>query len=96
MIGKAISKTKLVLLLDILREETDEEHSLTTAQLIGKLEENEIHCDRKTLYSDIQALRDYGFDIEQDASVTCKSRTSAVYIFKYFVRESGRQERFYQ
>ncbi len=67
MLGKAISKTKLILLLDILREETDEEHTLTTAQLIERLEANEIHCDRKTLYSDIQALRDYGFDIIQEA-----------------------------
>jgi predicted DNA-binding transcriptional regulator YafY len=68
MLRKAYLKTKLLLLLDILREETDEEHALTTAELIAYLEENEIHCDRKTLYSDIQALRDYGFDIEQEST----------------------------
>lgn len=47
----------------MLLRETDEDHVLTVAQMVGKLEEREIHAERKSIYNDIDALRDFGFDI---------------------------------
>ena len=59
-------KTKLIYILRILERLTDENHSITTAQIIEKLNELEISADRKTLYSDISTLRELGYDIGQE------------------------------
>ena len=58
-------KTKLIYILRILERFTDENHSITTAQIIEKLNELEVSADRKTLYSDISTLRELGYDIGQ-------------------------------
>lgn len=65
MARSANQKLKLFHLLDILREETDENHLLTTPEIIEKLEARGISAERKALYSDIQALNDYGFTVEK-------------------------------
>ena len=59
-------KTKLIYILRILERLTDENHSITTAQIIEKLNELEVSADRKTLYSDISTLRELGYDIGQE------------------------------
>ncbi len=59
-------KTKTIFLLSLLRERTDEDHPLSTKAILDALEEEGIHCDRKTLYSDMQALIDAGYDIVCD------------------------------
>lgn len=59
-------KTKLLYILRILESFTDENHSITTAQIIEKLNELEVSADRKTLYSDISTLRELGYDIGQE------------------------------
>ena len=56
-------KIKLLLLYDILRRETDEDHPLSTYQLIDKLKEKGISCDRKVLYDDINQLNEYGYEV---------------------------------
>ncbi len=56
-------KLKLYYLSKILLEKTDEEHYLSMPQIQKLLEEYEITADRKSLYSDIEALRQIGFDI---------------------------------
>ncbi len=56
-------KLKLLHLMDILRTETDPEHGLTMPQLIEKLAEQSLPAERKSLYRDIEALRDFGMDI---------------------------------
>ena len=61
-------KTKLIYILRILERFTDENHSITTAQIIEKLNELEISADRKTLYSDISTLRELGYDIGQEST----------------------------
>lgn len=48
---------------EILCQETDEDNPLGTTMLISKLNMSGIDCDRKTLYKDIKALNDYGFDV---------------------------------
>ena len=56
-------KLKLIYLLHILMEQTDDEHGLTGQELIEALISYGIHIERKTLYSDIALLQDYGVDI---------------------------------
>lgn len=56
-------KTKLLLLLDYLRRETDEEHPASTQALIGHLAAHGVSAERKSVYADLDALADYGLDI---------------------------------
>ncbi len=56
-------KTKLFTLLEILHSETDDEHFLSLVDIQKKLAERNIKVERKTLYKDIEALREYGYDI---------------------------------
>lgn len=56
-------KLKILYILDYLQKESHQEHPVGTAELIKMLESHGILCDRKTIYSDIAALQDYGADI---------------------------------
>ena len=51
--------------LKLLSENTDEEHPASTADIIAYLEANDIHSERKSIYDDIEKLRDFGYDILQ-------------------------------
>ena len=59
-------KQKLLLLEKLFREETDDDHWLTLAQIEQRLAQQGIACERKSLYSDIEALRQAGLDIVAD------------------------------
>ena len=59
-------KQKLLLLEKLFREETDDNNRLTLAQIEQKLVQQGVACERKSLYSDIEALRQAGFDIVAD------------------------------
>ncbi len=61
-------KLKLMVLADIFRRETNEEHTLTLAQIIEKLSNNGIEAERKSIYSDIEILTNYGMDIVKTGS----------------------------
>jgi len=56
-------KLKLIYIAQMLQEETDEEHSLSMAQIINGLENLGIRAERKSVYSDIETLRNAGYDI---------------------------------
>ena len=56
-------KLKIVYLMKILLEKTDETHSITMPEIIAALEEYGISSERKSIYSDIESLRQYGMDI---------------------------------
>ena len=58
-------KLKLLYLLRFLMQYSDEEHPLSTAQLIAELAENGISAERKSIYADIEELRLFGIDIIQ-------------------------------
>ena len=64
MANQPNSKLKLLFLLQILQERTDEEHGLSTQEIIEALAERGIDAARKSVYRDIEVLRDAGFDIE--------------------------------
>lgn len=63
MAGNANAKIKLLVLADIFKKYSDEEHVLNSADIIDRLEESGISAERKSLYSDISILREYGMDI---------------------------------
>ena len=66
MSGNANQKTKILYLMKILMEETDELHPLTIKELVTKLDQYNIQAERKSLYNDIENLRSFGIDIEKN------------------------------
>ena len=44
-------------------EKTDDEHSITMNDIISELNSYGITAERKSLYNDIESLRQYGYDI---------------------------------
>ncbi len=63
MAKKENQKLKLLYLLDIFKEFTDDQHALTMAEIIDHLAQYDVAADRKTLYRDFEELREYGCDI---------------------------------
>ncbi|MBS4535009.1 WYL domain-containing protein [Clostridium sp. D2Q-14] len=57
------TKLKIIYLMDILLEKTDENNPLTVKNLIEELSRYGITAERKSIYSDINLLRIYGLDI---------------------------------
>ncbi len=70
-----MQKLKLLYLMKILLEQTDEEHTTTVPEMIKELEKRGISAERKSIYDDIEYLRLFGLDI-----CTRKSKT-----YDYFV-----------
>ena len=64
-------KLKLLYLMKILLDKTDEEHALTVPEIISELAQYEISAERKSIYDDLDALRRFGLDI-----VCRKSKTT--------------------
>lgn len=58
------AKIETLYVMRILQEETDAEHGLLLRELIERLRDYGIKAERKGLYSDIQALRKFGVDIQ--------------------------------
>ena len=57
-------KLKIFYILDYLERNSHENNPIKASELIGMLDrQHNISCDRKTVYSDIAALQDYGVDI---------------------------------
>ena len=57
-------KLKIFYILDYLQRNSHQDHPIRAAELIQMLDrQHNISCDRKTVYSDIAALQDYGVDI---------------------------------
>ncbi len=57
-------KLKILYILDYLQQNSREENPITAGELIAHLDRaHNIRCDRKTVYSDVAALQEYGVDI---------------------------------
>ncbi len=56
-------KLKMIYLMKILLEKTDETHSITMNEIINALKAYDIKAERKSIYNDIENLRLYGLDI---------------------------------
>lgn len=57
------NKLRTLHVMDMLLDKSDEEHRVSTKQLLEMLENNGINADRKTLYDDIETLKVWGMDI---------------------------------
>ena len=60
----ANQKLKLLCLCKLLWARTDEDHPMTTQELIQALEAWDIRAERKSLYDDMEALRTFGLDVQ--------------------------------
>lgn len=58
-------KLKLLYLIKMLEENTDENHPMSTQDMIKYLEGQGIHAERKSIYSDMECLREFGYDVVQ-------------------------------
>ncbi|PWM51943.1 MAG: hypothetical protein DBX60_05765, partial [Bacillota bacterium] len=56
-------RLKLLKVWEILRQETDETHPMSSVELLKRLEDAGFKCDRRTLYADIQALNESGYKV---------------------------------
>ncbi len=56
-------KLKIIYLMKILLDRTDETHSITMQEIVSLLEIYGIRAERKSIYNDIENLRLYGMDI---------------------------------
>lgn len=57
------SKLRTLYIMQELFEKSDEDHRLSTKDLIAMLESNSITADRKSIYDDIETLSVWGMDI---------------------------------
>ena len=56
-------KLKIMYLMKILLDETDETHDITLNEIVKQLKSYNVTAERKSLYDDIENLRQFGFDI---------------------------------
>ena len=75
MAKQANQKLKLLYLMKILLENTDEAHPMTMSQILGALEAYDISAERKSIYDDLESLRRYGLEIEKTSD-----RSSGYYV----------------
>ena len=68
-------KLKLLYLMQLLLEKSDENHPLTVQEMIDALAKYDISAERKSIYDDLEALRLFGLDIVQS-----KGKTTGYYI----------------
>ncbi len=68
-------KLKLLYLYQYLVEETDEEHPASMQNILAYLNQLGIRAERKSIYSDLEALRDFGADI-----IMCREKSVGYYI----------------
>lgn len=68
MAGSSQQKLKILYLMRILHEQSDEEHPMSAVDLLRELERYGISAERKSIYKDLDLLSDYGMDIVRTRS----------------------------
>ena len=76
MARSSFQKLKILYVMDYLLKNSDEEHPVSVAQLIAHLDSHGISAERKSIYDDIECLREYGLDINQ----TGTGKTNGYYV----------------
>ena len=61
---KEKQKLKLMAVLDILRRQTDEKHPVGVPEILQLLQERNISAERKSIYDDVDTLREMGYDVQ--------------------------------
>ena len=78
-------KQKLLYIMKFFLEKTDEEYGVTVADIIDYLDGCDIIAERKSIYSDIENLRDFGLDI-------VKTKVGKISLFSLVSRDFETQE----
>ncbi|HBE15401.1 MAG TPA: WYL domain-containing protein [Ruminococcaceae bacterium] len=78
-------KQKLLYIMKFFLEKTDEEYGVTVADIIDYLDEYGITAERKSIYNDIECLRDFGMDI-------VKSKVGKISLFSLVSRDFTLEE----
>lgn len=60
-------KLKILYVLKLLWESSDENHPMTVPEIIAGLERMGLSAERKSVYDDISALEDFGIDVEKSS-----------------------------
>jgi hypothetical protein len=68
-------KRKILYLMRILLERSDENHPVTVQEMIAALSQYDVAAERKSIYDDLESLRIFGFDVVQ-----VKGRSTGYYI----------------
>lgn len=68
-------KLKILYILDHLQKNSNSSHPVKAAELAAMLKTHGIQAERKSIYSDIRALQDYGVDI-----ITAPGRNGGYYV----------------
>ena len=68
MAGVKNSKLKLLYIAEILEKQTDENNFISATALCDELSKLGIPAERKSIYKDIDVLREYGYDIIHNGS----------------------------
>ena len=56
-------KKKLILILRLLQKRSDEDHPVSMQEILAYLSGEGVEAERKSIYDDLEALRDLGYDI---------------------------------
>jgi len=84
MAKSANQKMKLLYLMRILLEKTDETHPMSVPEMITELSRYDISAERKSIYDDIESLRVFGIDVMQ-----VKGKNGGYYIGEPEASEDG-------
>ncbi len=57
------TRIKLLKIWEIISQQSDEEHPIPSTDIIRQLNECGINCDRRTLYTDVEILNSFGYEI---------------------------------
>lgn len=77
-------KMKMLFLVEMLRECSDEQHPLTTQEIVERIRAHGITCDRRTVSIDMAQLNEYGIEVmsvmlgHKTCSIICPPDGSAL------------------
>lgn len=63
MAKESNQKLKLIYLMKILLDNTDDSHSISMPEILEQLNCYGISAERKSIYNDMECMRQYGMDI---------------------------------
>lgn len=63
MADKGSTKLKMLYIKEYLEKMSDEDNPVSVEELLDFLQKKEIECERKSVYSDVKTLKEYGMDI---------------------------------
>ena len=63
MANQGNQKEKLLFIMDMLQRESDQDHVLSSSDIIRRLEDHGFTAERKSVYRDLAVLEHYGMDI---------------------------------